>query len=231
MDLNRFRGRPQQPRVQTPTQLNTRRGVVTVVPACSAAELRSLGIDNGLGFFWHYRSDLQHEALVKIAAQPHGRVTLAYSDERVIVGYVTVSDPDPDMRWGRDRIEGLYELGGIEVGRTWRGLGISGALLSALFSNGTYDNAIVLATGYRWCWDYESSGMTVREYRDMLHKTMWRFGFRFFETDEPNIAWYPDNALVARVGKKVSRELMAKFKGLLFENVGSEYALSEFVGR
>ena len=98
-------------------------------------------------------------------------------------------------------------------------------------ADGGYDKAVVLATGYRWCWDYEFSGMGVREYRDVLHRTMQRAGFEFFDTDESNIAWYPGNALVARVGKKVSPALLKQFKGLLFENLGSAYALSEFIGR
>lgn len=214
-----------------PQQVNTPRGRVTIVPRCPAEQIAQMGIDEGLGFFWHNRPDLQHQALVRIAALPDGNVTLAHTEERVIVGYVTISSPDADTRWGRDHIAGLYELGGIEVARGWRGCGLSRALLSALFADGAYDQAIVLATGYRWCWDYESSGMSVREYRDILHRTMQRVGFQFFDTDEPNIAWYPGNALVARVGKKVPSDLLKKFQGLLFENLGSDYTLSEFVGR
>jgi acetoin utilization protein AcuA len=220
------------PKINSEPQLvKTPRGSVTIVPRCPAGEIAQLGIDDGLGFFWHNRSDLQHQALVKIAALPDGNVTLAYNEARVIVGYVTVSLPDVDTRWGRDRIAGLYELGGIEVARSWRSCGISRVLLSTLFADGGYDKAIVLATGYRWCWDYESSGMGVREYRDVLHRTMQRAGFEFFDTDEPNIAWYPDNALVARVGKQAPNDLRKKFKALLFENLGSDYAMSEFVGR
>jgi acetoin utilization protein AcuA len=214
-----------------PPQLETPRGAVTLIARCPAEEIVQLGIDDGLGFFWHNRSDLQQQALVKIAALPDGNVTLAYSQARVIVGYVTVCLPDADTRWGRDGIAGLYELGGIEVARNWRSGGISRALMTALFADGSYDQAIVLATGYRWCWDYESSGMSVREYRDVLHRTMQRAGFQFYDTDEPNIAWYPDNALVARVGKRAPKGLVKKFNGLLFENRGSDYAMSEFVGR
>ncbi|MBM3127727.1 MAG: hypothetical protein FJ009_03730 [Chloroflexi bacterium] len=216
---------------QIAQSLDTPRGSVTVVPRCPSEEIARLGIDEGLGFFWHNRSDLQHQALVKIAASPEGNVTLAYNDARVIVGYVTVSLPDADTRWGRDRIADLYELGGIEVARAWRSGGISRALMTALVADGAYDKSIVLATGYRWCWDYESSGMGIREYRDVLHRTMQRAGFEFFETDEPNIAWYPDNALVARIGKHASKDLVKNFKALLFENLGSDYAMSEFIGR
>lgn len=211
-------------------EVKTDRGIVTVKIA-SASEIAQLGIDPGLGFFWHNRPDLQHAALIKIAGMPRCRVSIAISPERTIVGFATVTPPDEDTRWGRDHIDGLYELGGIEVGRTWRKFGIGRAILAELFSDGQYDTSIVLATGYRWCWDYESSGMTVREYRDTLHRMMRRFGFEFFDTDEPNIAWYPENALVARIGKRAPATLVQQFKSLLFENLGSDYALSEFVGR
>jgi len=212
-------------------QINSPRGTLTVVPQCSPSELASLGIDEGLGFFWHNRPDLQYQTLVKIARDEHGRVSVVYNSDRVIVGYVAITLPDTDTRWGRDHLAGLFELGGIEIGRAWRGLGLSHALMQAAFSDGEYDKGIVIATGYRWCWDYESTGLSTREYRDMLHRVMQRFGFEFFDTDEPNIAWYPDNALVGRIGKNAPHELVLKFKALLFEAPASRYTLSEFVGR
>ena len=210
-------------------QMETRKGIVTIVTSCPSSVLEGLDIDSGLGFFWHSRPDLQRDALLRIAAQPQGRLTIAYNVERKIVGYVTITAPDADTRWGRDHIEGLLELGGIEVGREWRGLGLSNALMKDTFGGSAFDRAIVIATGYRWCWDVESAGMTIREYREMLHRVFQRYGFMFFETDEPNIAWYPDNALVARIGPRVSAQLQAQFKGLLFERPGSDYASSEFL--
>ncbi len=215
--------------MQTAIQIQTKGGAVTVIPACPPQTLETLSMDEGLGFFWHNRPDLQREALLKIAAQPQGRVTIAHSAARAIVGYVTITAPDADTRWGRDQIDGLFELGGIEVGRAWRGSGLSDALMKATFGSGIFDQHIVIATGYRWCWDVEETGLTVREYRDMLHRVFQRYGFQFFETDEPNIAWYPDNALVARIGSRVPAQLLARFKRLLFERLGADYAPSEFL--
>ena len=210
-------------------RIETRRGTVTILPSCPSPVLQTLGIDDGLGFFWHNRPDLQRNALLRIAAQPQGRVTIAHNAEQKIIGYVTITPPDADTRWGRDHIDGLLELGGIEVARDWRGLGLSDALLKATFGGGAFDQSIVIATGYRWCWDMESTGLTVREYRDMLNRVFERYGFKFLETDEPNIAWYPDNALVARIGSHVSPQLLARFNGLLFERLGSDYTTSEFM--
>ena len=217
------------PSEPTTRQVETRKGTATIITPCPSGVLEGLDIDAGLGFFWHNRPDLQRAALLRIAAEPLGRLTIAHSAERKIIGYVTITAPDTDTRWGRDHIEGLLELGGIEVGREWRGLGLSSALMKDTFSGAVLDKAIVIATGYRWCWDVESAGMTIREYRDMLHRVFQRYGFKFFETDEPNIAWYPDNALVARIGPRVSGRLQAQFKALLFERLGSDYASSEFL--
>lgn len=211
-------------------QFTTPKGTLTIVPACPVAVMEKLGIDEGLGFFWHNRADLQLAALKKIAAMPDGCVTIAH-DGAVIVGYVTIALPDVDVRWGRDRIPGLYELGGIEVSRNWRRARIGEAIMQATFGGDAYADAIVLATGYRWCWDFEESGVSVREYRDGLNRLFAKYGFEFFDTDEPNIAWYPDNALVARIGKRAPSKLVKQFKALLFENSGSDYVASEFVGR
>lgn len=210
-------------------ELATRRGIITIVPDCSEAALTSFEIDEGLGFFWHNRPDLQHQALIKIAARPDGQVAVALSAENVIIGYLTVTLPEEDTRWGREHLPGLYEMGGIEVSRNWRGYGIGRALVSAVFKPDSFQDDIVIATGYRWCWDLESTGMTVREYREMLNRMFSNYGFQLYETDEPNIAWYPDNALVVRIGAHVSPQLLRSFKSLLFERPGSDYVSGEFV--
>ncbi len=209
-------------------QLQTRRGSVTIVPVCPAETIRKLRIDRGLGFFWHSRPDLQHDALIRIASEPEGRVAIAHAADDVIVGYVTITLPDADTRWGRDHIEGLVELGGIEVSRNWRGARIARALLSAVLHEDDFDDKIVIATGYQWCWDLESTGLTGLEYRDMLNRVFGDYGFELYETDEPNIAWYPDNALVARVGSRAPAKLQAAFKALLFERPGSDYGPIRF---
>jgi acetoin utilization protein AcuA len=210
-------------------QFNTRRGSLTIDSQCSQEKIQQLGMDEGLGFFWHNRPDLQKQALEKIAGTPGGRVAVAHTEGQVMVGYVTITFPDVDERWGKDKIRGLYELGGIEIGREWRGMRVGDALLASLFPADAYGDSIVIATGYRWCWDTETAGLTVREYRQMLNKMFGRYGFQSYETDEPNIAWYPDNALMARIGSRVTPKLLGQFRSLLFERPGADYVSSEFL--
>lgn len=210
-------------------QFETPRGPLAIIPQASVDEISRLEIDAGLGYFWHNRPDLQKQALVRIAGMPSGRVALAHTAQEVIVGYVTITLPEVDTRWGKDQIPGLYELGGIEVGRSWRSMRVGHAILAAIFPPEAFAEDIVIATGYRWCWDVETTGLTVREYRNMLNRMFARYGFHLYETDEPNIAWYPDNALVVRIGSRVSPKLLAQFKTLLFERPGSDYAPTEFL--
>ncbi len=210
-------------------EFQTTRGRLAVESWCKPETIEQFGMDEGLGFFWHSRPDLQKEALLKIASLPSGRVALAHTSDGLIVGYVTITLPDADERWGKDKIRGLYELGGIEVGRSWRGLRVGNAILSSLFTPDAYADDIVIATGYRWCWDMETTGLTVREYRQMLNRMFGRYGFQSYETDEPNIAWYPDNALMARIGSRVTSRLLGQFRSLLFERPGADYVSSEFL--
>lgn len=210
-------------------KFSTPRGALAIVTVCSEQVLKCLKIDRGLGFFWHNRPDLQYDALLRIAADPEGQVAVVHTAEGIIIAYLTITPPDKDTRWGQKPIPGLLEMGGIEASRNWRGLGVSRALLAAVFKPDAFTDKIIIATGYRWCWDLESTGLTVREYREMLTRTFQKFGFQLYETDEPNIAWYPDNALVARVGARISSSLLSSFKSLLFERPGSDYVSSEFI--
>ena len=191
--------------------------VYQVIPDCPAARIQELSIDSGLGFFWHNQPDMQRQALLRIASEPGGRVALAHTSQGIIIGYVTITLPEADTRWGRDQLPGLYEMGGIEVSRDYRGAGLGRALLASVFTPEAYAAEIVIATGYRWCWDVDSARISVREYRCMLERMFGAFGFKIYATDEPNIMWYPDNALVARIGPQVPPELNDKFMGLLFE--------------
>ena len=198
-------------------EYQTLRGTLVVETHCTPEELQRWTLAEGLGIFWNGDRERQKEALIKIAAQPEGNVVVARTPDGTVVGFLTILPPDPSERWGRDRIPGLLELGGIEVAREWRGLGIGRKLLEAAFESGEYDDCIVFATAYSWCWDLKGMGMSIAQYRKMLQAVFGPFRFEPYATDEPNIRCYEGNVLAARVGPNVPLKLFRRFLGLLMQ--------------
>jgi GNAT superfamily N-acetyltransferase len=147
---------------------------------------------------------------------PEGRVVAALAGD-TLVGYLALFQPGPDERWGQQPIPGLLELGALEVDRAWRRRGLARSLLQATFAGGELDRAIVLAPQYAMDWDLEASGLTWREYRDLILRLFRRHGFADFVTDEPLVAADPKNFLLVRVGEKSPPELYQAFRSLLTE--------------
>lgn len=206
-----------RPKAKTVT-LPTGKGAVHIVASCPADLLQTLTMDQGIGAFGHYApsaSTLQREALVKVARMEGGRVVAAYTDDKRLVGYVAFHPPDPRTRFGQLASEGVVELGGIEVARGWRGLGIAKRMLEVAFAGRAFRDKIVFAAGYRWCWDLEGTDLEVGRYRRMMQRLFERYGFRTFVTDEPNIAEDPLNLFVVRVGRLVPKVRFQAFQALL----------------
>lgn len=198
-------------------KLETPEGVVNIESHCTPEELQQWRLADGLGIFWHGDLERQKVALMSIAGQPESNIVVARTDDGTVVGFLTILAPDPTERWGKDRIAGLLELGGIEVARHWRGFGIAQKLLEAAFEDGEYDECVVFATAYSWCWDLEQMGLSIAEYRKMLNTVFRPFGFEPYVTDEPNVRCYAGNALAARVGPRVPLKLFRQFLGLLVQ--------------
>ncbi len=206
-----------KPRVKTVT-LPTGKGRVHIVASCPADLLQTLTVDQGIGAFGHYAPSapaLQKEALLKVAHMEGGRVVAAYTDDKRLVGYIAFHPPDPRTRFGQLASERVVELGGIEVARGWRGLGIAKRMLKVAFAKGAFRDKIVFAAGYRWCWDLEGTDLEVGRYRRMMQRLFERYGFRAFVTDEPNIAEDPLNLFVVRVGRLVPKARFRAFQALL----------------
>ncbi|MCL5038233.1 MAG: GNAT family N-acetyltransferase [Firmicutes bacterium] len=199
--------------------LFTSLGQVVVEGPLSAEEIAGLILDEGLRMFrpaWR-----QKEALETIARSPEGRVVAARLGS-LVGGYVTFHPPDRFERWGRDRIEGILELGAIEVAPRFRQTGVGTALIEVAMSNEELEDYIVITTEYWWHWDLEGTGLTIWQYRQMLEKGLAPFGLFPVATDEPEIASHPANALMVRVGSRVSQATRSRFENLLFaENKGS----------
>ncbi len=176
----------------------------------------------GMGIFWHYRTDLQYESLVRIASVTGGHITVAHTGHGTIVGFIALLPPEDMSRWSG--VEGVWELEGIEVARAWRGRGIAQRMVAALFASDVWEDRIVMAMAYRWCWDTEGMGLGINDYLNILDRLFGPFGFQLFHTDEPNIAFYPGNILGARIGKRVRPELLQAFTSRLWLHKGAEKA-------
>ena len=199
--------------------LETPRGSIALVDWACPDMLARLLLDPGLGAFAHYgrhAAEVQAKALWRVAGLPEGRV-LAAAHEGRIVGFLTFHPADRETRWGQGPFPELLELGGVEVSRGYRGLGIASALMDLAFAGGAYGDRIVYATGYTWCWDLEGCGLSKPAYRERIVALFRRFGFEEHVTDEPNIRFDWCNVLMVRVGTQVPLATHRRFLGLLFD--------------
>jgi hypothetical protein len=123
--------------------------------------------------------------------------------------------PDPIERWGRDPALPLYEVGGMEVARAFRRIGLAKGMLALPLSEGRWEERIILAPLYAEQWDLEGNGLDKLAYRSMLLRLSQPFGFAEFPTDEPEITADPANRLLVRVGRQIGPGVYARFRTLL----------------
>lgn len=191
--------------------------------------LAGLALADGMGVFSgpNYPASREHKALIRLAGMPEAIVTVACSDQGLIVGFVAIAPPSDAERWSRLKGRGLVEALAIEVSTEWRSMGIADAMVEALLEQVGLEDKILIVTGYSWHWDLEGLGVSKARYRNILLKFLEKAGFAYFDTDEPNIALDPANFFAARIGSEVGRELYAAFDDLLFR----ESAWAEVRGR
>nr|WP_246351592.1 GNAT family N-acetyltransferase [Deinobacterium chartae] len=153
--------------------------------------------------------------MVGIARLEQGSIVTAVVEEE-IVGYATLHPPDSFERWGETKLPGILELGAVESSPRYRSRHLARRMLERMFEGGRCEENIVVATLYYWHYDLEGSGLSTYAYRKLLERLYGSVGFEVYKTDDPEIAHYPGNALMARVGSRVSPELLAEFERLRF---------------
>jgi len=189
---------------------------------CDSEFLAALVPAPGIGAFSRYSpqaADRQHAALVKVAGLAFGRVLVAHLGIQ-LVAYLAFHPPEDSSRWASLPQGQILELGGIEVARGSRGVGLARRLMDQAFAPPDFDEVIVFAQAFTWCWDLEGTGMSMAEYRQMMLRLFGVYGFAPYVTDEPNIRYDRASVLLARLGPKVSPALAKEFQALLTE--GSE---------
>ena len=186
---------------------------------CPPGFLRELVPDRGIGAFSRYApqaADRQLAALVKVAALPRSRVLVAHSGGR-LVAYLTFHPAERDSRWAPLPPGQILELGGIEVARGLRGLGLASQLMRRAFSSPDFDATIVYAQALTWCWDLEGSTLGMAGYRHMMLRLFGAHGFEPSITDEPNIRYDRANLLLVRLGPRAPAALVEQFQATLIQ--------------
>ncbi|NJK43021.1 MAG: hypothetical protein HC933_01015 [Pleurocapsa sp. SU_196_0] len=137
-----------------------------------------------------------------------------------LVGYATFHPPDAIERWSQGRVPGIVELGAVETSRAHRGRHLARHLLEVAVETGRFEDKILIATIYHWHFDLEGTGLTTYAYRKLLERMYGHVGFMVMRTDDPEIAYYPGNSLMARVGPRTNDALKQEFDRLRFLETG-----------
>ncbi len=205
-------------------EIITKRGPVKLIRDLEPGSVENLVMGEGLGIFFHYRYEDAHktkEVLSNLCVSECQRLACVVKDTE-LVGYVTVVCTAEGSRWRSindsllETADGLsdpvlMELGSIEISKPWRSLGLARELLRFMFIEGGFSDKIVFSRELSWHWDLKSSGLTVYEYRSMLHNLFESVGFRYCETDDEEIGYSGENMLMARVGEDVPPETALLF--------------------
>jgi acetoin utilization protein AcuA len=190
----------------------------TIHVARHPRDLEGLAPDPGLGAFFGYAVRAPERTLegIRRALLHGGRAVLARRGP-VVVGYLTLSRPDADQPWGRVPGLPVREIT-VEVARGWRRRGLARRLFGTLLALPDAEEAILVAAGYRWCWDLEDGHdpEAAGRYRRHLVRLFEDSGFSLEATNEPNIVMDPHNFLAVRVGSRVPPAQVDRFRATLF---------------
>jgi acetoin utilization protein AcuA len=199
------------------TSLKIPKGDIRIHSFCRPEQIQQYNFDRYFGISDDFKSLFtQRESLVKSAAKTGANVVLAIADAREIIGYGLLAYPDADERWASLGAEIMIELKAIEVGRPWRSAGIASEIIKMMLVYPRIEEKIVYLVGYSWTWDLKGKKLSGQEYRRMLIKLFEPFGFKEYETNEPNVSLRPENILMCRMGQNVTQKIKDRFKWLRF---------------
>lgn len=185
---------------------------------CRPDEIKRYTFDKQFGVTDDYKPlYTQRESLEKIAEQANANVVLALDTTDKIIGFSVLAHPDPQERWTQLGPGLMMEVKAIEVSRTWRSAGIASRMLKSLLDHRRIEDMIVYLVGYSWTWDLKGTGKSAEEYRQTLINIFEPFGFRQYETNEPNVCLKPENILMGRIGSNVSQTIRDRFKWLRYD--------------
>ena len=178
---------------------------------CTAPFVESLKPDAGLCAFARL-PEREHQLLQNIAGQPESILTLAYTQQGVIVGQVALVPADSFWQG----MGNTYEIA-FEVSAGWRRRGLARQLLKLVFELDCLDDLIIIGMGLSWHWDTDGLGLTPFAYRAMLARLFAHYGFTEYLTSERNIRMDPANIFLARLGRRVTAAGISQFYDRLLQ--------------
>jgi len=190
---------------------------ITIKSFCSPDDISSLSLKDTFVESNNYNPILsKKESLISASLQQDANVTIAYTDDRKIIGISILQYPSSEERWVKIENRVMMEVSVIEVATKWRSKGISKKLFELLFEHPIKEHRIIYMVGYSWTWDVAGTDISVIEYRNMLINLFSHFGFRIYPTNDLNVMIRPENLFMARIGANISEKLQMKFKLLRF---------------
>lgn len=187
---------------------------VEYYPEPSAEVLGRAEIAGGLGRDFAYQPDAVRSTLIGMARMEEGSLTVALVENQV-VGFLFLTLPHPESRWGRAMLPWLYEVATLEVARAWRGQGVATGLLKAAVTPGC-EERIVLAPLDPEEWDVLGTGLSKTAYRQMLLSLFRSVGFAEYPLSlDVGLSHDPSSLFLVRVGARVDRQRLRQFEALL----------------
>lgn len=190
---------------------------ITFKSFCSPDDIAPLSLKDTFVESSNYNPILtKKESLIDAAVQPDANVTLAYTEDKKIIGISILRYPHPGERWSKIEGRVMMEVSVLEVAGVWRSRGISKKLFELLLDHPFREDRIIYMVGYSWTWDVSGTDKSVIEYRNMLINIFSHFGFGIYPTNEPNVMLRPENLFMARIGANISENIRKRFKLIRF---------------
>jgi acetoin utilization protein AcuA len=195
----------------------TPKGEIRIHSFCRPEQIEQYTFDCHFGISDDFKSLFtQRESLNKIAARDGANVVLAIAETKDIIGYGVLDYPDAGDRWAQLGPKIMMEIKAIEVGRSWRSVGVAHRIMDMMLVHPQIEEKIIFLVGYSWTWDLACAGINAGQYRERLVDLFQSHGFQEYETNEPNVCLKPENFFMARIGKNITQKIKDRFKWLRF---------------
>ena len=195
----------------------TPKGDIRIHSFCRPEQIEQYNFDRHFRISDDFKSlYTQRESLTKSAAREDANVVLALDGAKDIIGYGVLDYPDAGERWADLGPKIMMEIKAIEVCRTWRSVGVAHTIMELMLAHPQVEDKIIYLVGYSWTWDLAGADINAAQYREMLVDLFQSYGFKAYETNEPNVCLKPENFFMCRIGQNISQMIKDRFKWLRF---------------